>query len=185
MSNLNPQEIAAQVKQAALDKQFMLCLVESNKGTVIPLAICNKLVEQYFGTNFKDGVYTGTTNIVKSYAKDHLANPKIPQDQKVIFTYGEGNNSPNWCVGGVVDIMPFKNYHNDDNPNKPKHIGFVQGVVVGEHDTTHQIFELENIELQAKEAIKTAESIRKFNEYAAIPELADVMRHLNLQPENF
>lgn len=182
MSQLDVKQIAAEVKHAALDRNFLLCFVESNKGNILPLAISKEIVNTHFSANYRDGVFNPTTLIVDSFGTRSPAASKIPQDQKVIFRYND-----TWCVGGVTDIKTFKEYVVDsvETLNMEKHIGFVSGVVCEELKSITAMNDLEHIEIQAQEAIHNSESRRKFTEYSKIPELADLMNHLTITVDNF
>lgn len=175
MTDLNQHEAIANLKEAMLRKHFCLCVVETNKGNQIPLAIARTLVnEMHLAKLFKN-----LNKIPEQLSVKEYGTSKILQDVKVVFVYNE-----NWCVGGLEAIHEFSEIQcPTETIGKP--VGFVLGIAGGITATLEAKHQLNDAEFNIQAAILKAEQTRKFNTYSAIPELHDLMNSLELKPEHF
>lgn len=164
--DINMQQVVSDIKHAYQVKNFNVAIIKTNKGHEMPLFISKKLSDQYVG---KEPTYTECENM---------------PDLRVLFRYTEA-----LCVGGVLKIMSYNEYVNDylgKNPHKPKdNLHFVLGLVTNTFDFIQQNDELLFVSLNAEEALKRHQAKEKFEQYAKIPELQDLMTSNQLTLQDF
>lgn len=154
--------------QAFVNKNFATVLLETNKKLKIQALLSKKVIEEYLA---------GNKPIIQTRADNH------GETEESILQYPIGfwihSDSLNMCCAKIVGFVAPE----DVEPKKDKIV--LLGVVVGIIETKAELEDVKAFETTADKTIKAKERKERYNAYAHIPELNDLLQAYDLSEENF